>query len=161
MEDTKGTYVKETYIGDEKNLISEHVEIKFKHRKGENDDDSMSCFGRLAPNGETASLTQYLSWARQSLPTYSTLFTDDQISAKMKTLERYCDDAEHIARVPNAKPDETYTQDSELLLQSVEYSVECNMSRHFNGTQFAALLRYMEATMCLPLKPMMLFRNPE
>ena len=74
LEDTTGTYVIETCEGENMMLTSTHVDIKFKYRKGENDEESMSCFGRIAPNGETSFLTQYLSWARATQPTFSTKF---------------------------------------------------------------------------------------
>ena len=48
-------------------------------------------------------------------------FTVAQVASKMETIEKDCDNAELIAREPEAISDETYAQDSEALLQAVEY----------------------------------------
>ena len=56
-------------------------------------------------------------------------------------------------------PDENYTQDSEDLLLAVEFCVASNMTTYLATKQFGTMIRFIEATMCCPLKPMMLFRN--
>ena len=76
-----------------------HVEITFKHRKDDDDIESQSCFGRSIPNGDHASLPQYLDFAMTALPSYTQHDKDHKITVRA-TLEDLCDAAEFISREP-------------------------------------------------------------
>ena len=76
-------------LGDK--LVSiDHVDITYKHRKDDDDEESQSCFGREVPNGERASLPQYQDFAMKALPSYSKI-NDEQVASKRATNENFCD----------------------------------------------------------------------
>ena len=157
LEDVRGSIAREAFLGD-KLLRIDHVDIKFKHRKDDDDEDSLSCFGRIVPNGERANLPQYLDLAMKALPSYAKI-NDQQVASKRATTENFCDSTELISRDPNAVPDEIYTEDSETLLSAIEYCMARNVTAHFAMKQFALMTRFIEAVMSCPVKPMMVFRN--
>ena len=157
MEDRRECFERPEYDG-EADGEKEEVQFTYTHKKGDNDEYCPSCFGRTIPNGTTASLPQFLSYATDAYKSYTKC---DSVHGLLmvQTIEKLCDTLKSYSRSPGTPRQAVYLTTAESLRDAIEYCIARIAEASIAMKTFTLLYQFIEATMGFPLKPMSVFRQ--